>query len=222
MPNFITTLPKLTSPTNYSFWKICVKSTLALIIYLEVVFTTHDMLNTLELSQTTNVNDIARRSFLDSQTLAVLNSTLPDNLLMYNQPNTKALQAHSQTLMEISGPASIFADYQRTITFQISGNQDPASQIAELDSLETKLHGNNCDIPFVLILITLLSAIPHSWDSISASILFSHTFVSNLILDVVYSVIQAKFFRQTNTTNATCYSSILCGNKLPAATAVTK
>ena len=91
MPNFITTLPKLTSPTNYSFWKFWVKSTLALIIYREVVFTTHDMLNTLELSQTTNVNDIARRSFLDSQTLAVLNSTLPDNLLMYNQPNTKAL-----------------------------------------------------------------------------------------------------------------------------------
>ena len=91
MPNFITTLPKHTSPTNYFFWKICVKSTLTLITYPKVVFTTHNMLNTLELSQTTNMNEIARRSFLDSQALAILNSTLPNNLLMYNQPNTEAL-----------------------------------------------------------------------------------------------------------------------------------
>jgi len=91
MANFITTLPKLTSPTNYSFWKICVKSTLALITYPEAVFTTNDMLNALELSQTTNVDEIARRNFLDSQALAVLNSTLPYHLLIYGQPNTMAL-----------------------------------------------------------------------------------------------------------------------------------
>jgi len=48
--------------------------------------------------------------------------------------------------MGISGPASIFADYQRTITFQISGSQDLALQIAVLDSLYTRYCGNNCDV----------------------------------------------------------------------------
>ena len=53
MANFVTTLFKLTSPTDYSFWEICVKSTLALITYSEAVFTAKDMRNALALSQTT-------------------------------------------------------------------------------------------------------------------------------------------------------------------------
>jgi len=52
------------------------------------------MLNTLALSQTTDVDEITRRNFSDFQVLAILNSTLLDNLLMHSQPNTKALSAH--------------------------------------------------------------------------------------------------------------------------------
>ena len=66
MANFIAALPKLTGPTNYPFWEICVKLTLALIIYPEAVFTADDMLNASALPQTTDVNEIARRNFLSS------------------------------------------------------------------------------------------------------------------------------------------------------------
>jgi len=83
MANFVTTLPKLTSPTDYPFWKIHVKSTLALITYSEAIFTAHDMLNALALPQTTNIDEIAKRDFLGSQALAILNSTLLDNLLIH-------------------------------------------------------------------------------------------------------------------------------------------
>ena len=64
MANFITTLLKLTSLANYSFWEIHVKSTLALIIYPGAIFTTNDMLNTSALPWTTNIDEIARRNFL--------------------------------------------------------------------------------------------------------------------------------------------------------------
>ena len=66
MANFITTLPKLTGPADYSFWKVHVKLTLALIICLRAVFTTDDMLNALALPQTTNVDEIVKRNFLGS------------------------------------------------------------------------------------------------------------------------------------------------------------
>ena len=66
MANFVITLPKLTSTTDYFFWKIHVKLTLALIIYPGAVFTTNDILNALVLSQTTDVDEIARRKFLGS------------------------------------------------------------------------------------------------------------------------------------------------------------
>jgi len=109
--NFIATLPKLTSLADYSFWEVHVKSTLALITYSGAVFTTDDMLNALALSQTTNVDEIAKRNFLGSQILTILNSILPDNLLIYGQPNAEALWAYLQTLIEIPGPVLIFANY---------------------------------------------------------------------------------------------------------------
>ena len=46
MASFTTTLLKHTSPTDYYFWEIHVKSTLALITYPETVFTANNMLNT--------------------------------------------------------------------------------------------------------------------------------------------------------------------------------
>ena len=141
------------------------------------------------LSQTTNMDKIARRNFLDSQALTVLDFTLLNNLLMYNQPNTKALWAHLWTLMWMPGLLSIFTDYQRTITFQISSDQDSAFQIAKLDCLYIRLHRNNCNIPSFLRTMTFLSTIFYSWDSISTSVLFSHIFIFNLIWDVICSTI---------------------------------
>jgi len=107
--NFITTFSKLTSLAKYSFWEICVKSALILITYPKAVFIVEDMLNALILSQTTDINEITRRNFLSSQILAVLNFTLL--LLIYGQPNTKALWAYLQTLIGISGLVLVFADY---------------------------------------------------------------------------------------------------------------
>ena len=148
------------------------------------------------------------------QHLAVLNSILPDNLLIYGQPNAKTFQAYFQTLIEMSGSASIFTDYQRTIMFQISSDQDPAPQIAELDSFYIRLHENDYNVLSALGVITLLSTISHSQNSISASILFSHISISNLTWDIVHSAVQTKLFRWTNTVNATCHFDIPHGNKL--------
>ena len=79
MANFVTT----SSPADYIFFEIYIKSTLALITYPGAVFTVEDILNVLALSQTTNVNEITRRNFLGFQALAVLNYTLSNNLLIY-------------------------------------------------------------------------------------------------------------------------------------------
>jgi len=84
LTNIVTTLPKLIGTADYSFWEICVKSTLAFIIYLRAIFIAEDMLNALILSQTTNINEITKRNFLGFQALAVFNSTLLDNLLIHN------------------------------------------------------------------------------------------------------------------------------------------
>ena len=46
----------------------------------------------------------------------------------------------------MSNLTSVFANYKRTIDFQISSNQNPTFQITELDSLYIRLYRNNYDI----------------------------------------------------------------------------
>ena len=77
-----------------------------------------------------------------------------------------------------------------------------------------RLYENDCDISSVLRAITLLSTIPHLWNSISASILSSYMSIYNLTWNVVHSAIQVEFSKQTNTTNAACHSAILHRDKL--------
>jgi len=94
MANFIATFSKLIDLADYPFWKICIKLNFASITYSSIVFTAEDMLNTSALSQTTNIDEVARRNFLGFQALAILNSILLDNLLMHGQPNTKTFWAY--------------------------------------------------------------------------------------------------------------------------------
>ena len=64
MANFVATLSKLISLVDYSFQEICVKSNLALIIYLRAVFTIEDILSVLAFPQITNVDEVIMRNFL--------------------------------------------------------------------------------------------------------------------------------------------------------------
>ena len=98
------------------------------------------------------MDEIARRNFLSSQALTILNSILPDNLLILGQPNL-------WTLIAIPGLVLIFANYQRTIIFQISSNQDLVSQITKLN---IRLYKNNCNITLSLQIDKLLNSLTQS------------------------------------------------------------
>ena len=64
MANFVTIFLKLTSSTSYIFQEIYIKPTLTLIAYPDTVSNIKDMLNTLILSQTTDMDEIAKKKFL--------------------------------------------------------------------------------------------------------------------------------------------------------------
>jgi len=120
------------------------------------------MLNVSTFPQTTDMNKIIRRNFLGFLALAVLNFTLLNNLLIHSQPNAEALWAYLWTLIETASLVSVFADCQRTITFQISSDQDFASQITEFDFLCIRLYRNNCNIPLFLQIDDLLNFLTQS------------------------------------------------------------
>ena len=133
------------------------------------------MLTSSTIPSTTDQDEHTRHSSLDSQTLGIMNSSLAHNILMHRKENAESLWNYLHNKYSSSGPASVFVDYQHTRHFQISRNHDPAPQIAELDTFYIRLKRNKCNVPSLICAITLLSAIPQSWDNLATSILISQT-----------------------------------------------
>jgi len=121
-----------------------------------------DMLTSSTIPSTTDQDEYARCSSLDFQALGIMNSSLAHNILIHGKENAESLWNYLCDKYGSPGPASVFADYQCTRHFQISGNSDPALQIAELNTLYTRLEGNKCNVLSLIYAMTLLSAIPQS------------------------------------------------------------
>jgi len=167
MISLISTIPRLSGPSVYLFWAISIQSCLAMITMPGSPYNAKDMLTSSTISSTTDQDEHTRRSSLNSQTLGIMNSSLAHNILMHGKENTESLWNYLHNKYSSSRPASVFANYQYTRHFQISGNSDPAPQIAELNTLYTRLEGNKCNVPSLICAMTLLSAIPQSWDNLA-------------------------------------------------------
>jgi len=85
-----------------------------------------DMLTSSTIPSTTDQDERARHNSLDSQALEIINSSLAHNILMYGKESAESLWNYLHDKYGFPGPASVFADYQCTRHFQISGNSDPA------------------------------------------------------------------------------------------------
>ena len=85
-----------------------------------------DMLTSSTIPSTTDQDEYARCSSLDSQTLGIMNLSLAHNILIHGKENAESLWNYLCDKYGSPRPASIFADYQCTRHFQISGNSDPA------------------------------------------------------------------------------------------------
>ena len=142
--------------------------------------TPKDILIAFIISSTTDQDEHARHSSLDSHALGIMNSSLANNILIYRKTSAESLWNYLHNKYSSPGPAAVFTDYQHTRNFQISGNSNPAPQIAELNTLYTRLERNYYNVPSLVHAIILLSAIPQSWDNLATSILTLQTLLSQL------------------------------------------
>jgi len=179
-------------------------------------YNTKDMLTSFTIPSTTDQDECTRHSSLDSQALGIMNLSLAYNILMHGKKNTESLRNYLCGKYGSPGPASVFADYQCTRHFQISGNSDPALQITELDTLYTRLEGNKCNVPSLIRAMTLLSAIPQSWDNLATSILTSQTLLTQLTWDFVSSAIQSEFSWRSTSSHTAHHSGVPRGDRPPS------
>ena len=71
----------------------------------------------------------------------------------------------------VSGPAKVFADFKKTITFRITGNGHLSPEIIKLQNLIDQLRLDGVELNDFLQSMILLSAIPSKWDNVPATIL---------------------------------------------------
>jgi len=127
---------------------------------------------------------------------------------MHGKENAESLWNYLYNKYGFPGLASVFADYQHTRHFQISGNSNPAPQIAELNTLYTRLEGNKCNVLSLIRVMILLSTIPQFWDNLATSILTSQTSLTQLTWDFVSLAIQSEFFQRSTSTHTAHHSGI--------------
>jgi len=126
MTSLISTISHLSGPSVYLFWAISMQSCLAMIIMPGSPYNAKDMLTSFTIPFTTDQDERAKHSSLDSHALGIINSSLAHNILMYGKENAESLWNYLHNKYGSLGPASVFTDYQHTKHFQISGNSDPA------------------------------------------------------------------------------------------------
>src|SRR5436190_8821947 len=101
----------------------------------------------------------------------------------------------------ISGPAKVFADFKRTITFRISGNGHPAPEIIKLQNLIDQLRLENVVLDDFLQSMILLSAIPSKWDNVPATILATKK-RDELTFTLVQEALVTEFERKNTNVNS--------------------
>ncbi|KAF5363977.1 hypothetical protein D9756_000022 [Leucocoprinus leucothites] len=209
-------IPVLQGPQNYQFWSMRMQGYLSMITTPGTPLTgwtvTTGLLPALPavialaIDEDGNVSNAAeasaslalrteeerRRNFLEQSAIGLLIQAVPDSMLhLIVQGDPTATWESLQRLYGIQGPASVYGDFVRAISWSLPGNMDPAQSIAELESLFTRIEGATARLPKVIRAMILLRAVPQGMETLAQSILANQTQMSQLTWDLVRSAIQA-------------------------------
>ncbi|KAF5356999.1 hypothetical protein D9756_006405 [Leucocoprinus leucothites] len=122
----------------------------------------------------------------------MLIQAVPDSMLhLIVQGDPATTWDELQCLYGTQGPASVYGNFVRAISWSLPGNMDPAQSIAELESLFTRIEGATMQLPEVIRAMILLRAVPQGMETLVQSILANQTQMSQLTWDLVRSAIQA-------------------------------
>ncbi|KAF5361877.1 hypothetical protein D9756_002593 [Leucocoprinus leucothites] len=209
-------IPVLQGPQNYQFWSMRMQGYLSMIttpgtpltgwtvttglvpalppVIAPAIDDDGNVTNAAEASasQALRLEEEHRRNFLEQSAIGLLIQAVPDSMLhLIVQGDPTATWDGLQRLYGVQGPASVYGDFVRAVSWSLPGNMDPAQSIAELESLFTQIEGATARLPEVIRAMILLRAVPQGMETLAQSILANQTQMSQLTWDLVCSTIQA-------------------------------
>ncbi|KAF5364128.1 hypothetical protein D9756_000961 [Leucocoprinus leucothites] len=209
-------VPVLQGPQNYQFWSMRMQGFLSMITTPGTPLTGWTVTNgmvpplpplvTLVMDTDNNVTNAAeaaashalhteeerRRNFLEQSAIGMLIQAVPDSMLhLIVQGDPATIWDELRRLYGTQGPASVYGDFVRAVSWSLPGNMDLAQSIAELESLFTRIEGMTTRLPKVIRAMILLHAVLQGMETLVQSILANQTQMSQLTWDLVHSAIQA-------------------------------
>ncbi|KAF5346351.1 hypothetical protein D9756_011612 [Leucocoprinus leucothites] len=206
----------LQGPQNYQFWSMRMQGYLSMImtpgtplmgwtvtngmvpllppLVAPVMDADNNVTNAAEAaaSHALQTEEERRMNFLEQSAIGMLIQAIPDSMLhLIVQGDPTTTWDELQCLYGIQGPASVYGNFVRAVSWSLPGNMDPAQSIAELESLFTRIEGATAQLPEVIRAMILLRAVPQGMETLAQSILANQTKMSQLTWDLVHSAIQA-------------------------------
>ncbi|KAF5354047.1 hypothetical protein D9756_007217 [Leucocoprinus leucothites] len=186
-------IPILQGPQNYQFWSMRMQG------YLSMIMTPGTPLT-------------------EQSAIGMLIQAVPDSMLhLIVQGDPATTWDELQCLYGTQGPASVYGDFIRAVSWSLPGNMDPAQSIAELESLFTRIEGATARLPKVICAMILLRAVPQGMETLAQSILANQTQMSQLTWDLVCSAIQAAWSQKmtASASRASCSNGQWQQNRNP-------
>lgn len=207
MANLLSFVPELTGASNYHIWSVRMISCLTYTTVqdapvnctgwaiTEGTFTQPVAQAPVEVGgPPANQREIDAWISTRNLAFASINARLADHLLEHGQTTPNALWTYLEQRFGTPEPARVFADYQQTLSFRISGQKDPSDEIRQLLSIYSRLAAQQCNTPEWMRAFSLLSAVPPIWSHIVSAIL-ANTTLANLTFDNVSAAICSEWNR---------------------------
>jgi hypothetical protein len=154
-------------------------------------------------------------NYLNKVVIAIINNRITPGLTTSCTDDPFILWHDLMDTYGTTGPSAIFALYQQTLGFRITGNKEPSAEITQLKLIYNQLTDVSVPIPGIVQVMTLLSSVPEHW-KIASSFLAAKGSVTGVTFQTVQATILQEYNQQqTSKSQASHFSGVKKGGPHP-------
>ena len=140
-------------------------------------------------------SDIIRAwDLADDKSLSIIQLKMADKMQYLRKSTAAGTWDNIKEQFDKQGLASIFVDFRATVNFHFKENQEPAIQVAGLNTIIGRLATKGFKLDPKIQAMLILTGLPASWDGIQSTILANHV-VDTLTAESVIPILQEEWKR---------------------------
>ncbi|KIL58647.1 hypothetical protein M378DRAFT_15423 [Amanita muscaria Koide BX008] len=126
----------------------------------------------------------------DDKALGVIALKMNRDLWHYLGDTAKETLDALRVAYRTPGAAGVFVDFQSLIHWKMTNNEDPSIQNNKLQMIIDRLNSNEVKLPASVLAMTVLAALPPSWDGLASTILATTTLTNLTIPSILPKILE--------------------------------